>query len=245
MIEGVPTLLFQGKLINDLGNPVANAFVQFWQTDPNGQYHHPRSGSTNLDTTFQYFGTATTEQDGSFVFKTHRPGIYRPRPTHIHFKVWVDGNDVLTSQFYFSDENTFYSDLLQLDLKEQQEIDENDQSVSSMLVTEKTIIINQNLGGVGPFTPQQTAGPFYPIHDFFTADNDLTNNTYIHIDPSSSPSSSGTPSPTTTVVADDDLTPTTDNSSSSPSSASSVNTTIHWITLIILSIGLVNVIQDV
>ncbi|KAL7517324.1 hypothetical protein ACHAWX_005493 [Stephanocyclus meneghinianus] len=170
-IEGVPLLLFRGTLLNDLGAAVEGADVQFWQTDPNGVYDHPAAGGANLLVTdFQYFGTAKTLSDGSFWFLTHRPGIYTGRPTHFHYKIWVDGENILTSQFYFADENTKYSDMQQLEL---QEHNFGDERVG--FVTNKTIVVDMKLGGNGPFTPQDMEGPFYPVVDFFNFDNDLTN----------------------------------------------------------------------
>jgi protocatechuate 3,4-dioxygenase beta subunit len=32
------------------------------------------------------------------------PGRYEPRPRHIHVKVKLDGDELLTTQFYFADE---------------------------------------------------------------------------------------------------------------------------------------------
>ncbi|KAL3793749.1 hypothetical protein HJC23_013311 [Cyclotella cryptica] len=170
-IEGVPLILFHGTLLNDLGAAVEGADVQFWQTDPNGVYDHPAAkGASSLFSSFQYFGTTKTLGDGSFSFLTHRPGIYTGRPTHIHYKVWVDGENILTSQFYFADENTQYSDMQQLEL---QEYDFGADGAG--FVTNKTIVVDLKLGGSGPFTPRDMEGPFYPVVDFFNFDNDLTN----------------------------------------------------------------------
>jgi len=192
-IEGVPVILFNGELLNDLGTAVAGAKVQFWQTDPDGEYNHPRASSTSLDPTFQYYGTATTNEDGTFWFRTHRPGIYTGRPTHFHYRVWVDGRSILTSQFYFADENTPYTDMQVLELEEY-----DFGAGMNGFATNKTIVVNLNLGGTGPFTPSDALGPFYPVVDFFDADNDLTNNT----SPSNgTPSSSPTLSPSKSPVA--------------------------------------------
>ena len=54
------------------------------------------------DPNFQYWGKAVTAADGTFSFRTIVPGAYAPRPAHIHFKVWVDGQVRLTSQIYFA-----------------------------------------------------------------------------------------------------------------------------------------------
>lgn len=157
------------------------------------RYDHPGAGAVTLNPNFQYYGTAKTSEDGGFWFKTHRPGIYSGRPTHIHFKVWVGGVAILTSQLYFLDENTSYPSTLQLELKE--EIDEDGLTYFS---TSKTIRVNLNLGGSGPFTPRDMEGPFYPAVEFFDFDSDLTN---------TQNSNEGTPIPTVSPSASLSLEP--------------------------------------
>lgn len=164
-------LLFRGILLDDLSRPVPNAYVQFWQTDSNGVYDHPQSISDRgeLNPSFQYFGTDQTNDNGEFFFKTYKPGLYPSRPiAHIHFRVFVDGEDVLTSQFYFAGENGGNPSMLTLDLQET-----TDDGVLS-LVTQKTVAIDLGGGGTQAITPSQTSGPYYPTVDFFGFDNDLT-----------------------------------------------------------------------
>ena len=49
---------------------------------------------------FKDFGHDVTGQDGSYRFRTIKPGKYPGRAPHIHVKV-LDGNrEVLTTQFY-------------------------------------------------------------------------------------------------------------------------------------------------
>jgi Dioxygenase len=166
--SSLPVLVFNGRVVNDLGEPLEGALVQFWQTDENGNYDHPNFnlGGETLLPFFQYFGTANTSEDGSFVFKTHRPGLYPQRPiSHIHYKVWWKGSNVLTSQFYFIDENTSQPPSLQLTLQEQED---------GSLFTNKTIALDLGLGGTEAITPSQTEGPFYPVVDFFGLDSDMT-----------------------------------------------------------------------
>lgn len=168
LAQEAPVLVFNGRVINDEGDPVEGALVQFWHTDENGNYDHPGfdTGGVSLLPNFQYFGTANTTSDGSFLFKTHRPGIYPQRPvTHIHYKVWWKGDDVLTSQFYFIDENTSQPPSLQLTVQEQED---------GTLSTSKTITLDFGLGGSESITPSQTEGPFYPAVNFFHLDSDLT-----------------------------------------------------------------------
>lgn len=96
-------LHLSGHVVDTAGNPVENAVVEIWQTDPDGLYKDPRDRSRGeRDPNFQYWGKNETGADGSYSFITLVPGRYAPRPAHIHYKVWVDGRNVLTSQIYFS-----------------------------------------------------------------------------------------------------------------------------------------------
>jgi hypothetical protein len=229
--EELPFLLFNGKILNDLAEPVAGAQIQFWQTDQVGNYNHPADGVVTLDPNFQYFGTATSSEDGSFSFQTRRPGIYKARPvTHIHFKVWLNEVDILTSQFYFADENTSFSDLLQLELEEV--VTGDGDSLVKTFSTNKTIVVNLGLGGDnGPATPFQSAGPFYPIVDFFHLDSNMVNVTALERPgtpaPSASPSAAPSDSPSGKAGGSgtDDSSPssTTDVASDSSSSCALID----------------------
>lgn len=95
-------LNLRGVVFNRAGKPQPGALVEIWQADPSGQYHHPDDvPSSALDPSFQYWGKATTQADGTYYFKTLIPGHYSGRPPHIHYKVWVAGKVRLTSQIYF------------------------------------------------------------------------------------------------------------------------------------------------
>jgi len=168
--EGDKNLFFYGKVKDDLGDFLVGANVQFWQTDVMGVYDH--SGDPqDIDPNFQYYGTATTDEKGSFVFKIHRPGIYGWRPTHIHYKVFYGDEKkvLLTSQFYFSDENLNYSELQTLKIKNTKDFDGK-----KSWKTTKSIVIDMGRGGNLPITPRDMEGPFYPEIDFMRYDNDLT-----------------------------------------------------------------------
>ena len=168
--EQIPLILFDGIVLDDSGQPVAGAQVQFWQTDLDGYYDHPLAPNTDLrDLSFQFYGTATTADDGSFSFRTYRPGLYPGRPGHIHFKVWLNGTELLTSQLYFADENANQPESLTLDL-----IEGTDISGEPAMLTSKTIVVDMGGDGSQPVTPSQQEGPFYPVVDFFRLDNDLT-----------------------------------------------------------------------
>ena len=98
-------LMLSGTLLTTDGAPVVGGVVEIWQTDANGVYLHPRApGVADRDAFFQGSGAATTATDGSWSFRTIDPGYYEPRPRHIHVKVHVDGQEVLITQIYFSDD---------------------------------------------------------------------------------------------------------------------------------------------
>ena len=88
-----------GRVLNEAGNPVRNAFVEIWQVDNNGSYIH--SGSTNrdkLDKNFQGYGRFMTDAQGNYCFRTIKPVPYPGRTPHIHFGVSLNGKRVLTTQ---------------------------------------------------------------------------------------------------------------------------------------------------
>jgi hypothetical protein len=178
-----PPLLFQGTLLNQQGNAIPNAKIQIWQTDFNGNYDHPDSEGYTMSN-FQYFGTDTTESDGNFDFLTYRPVAYANRPAHFHLKVWVEDNKdtpALVTQFYFTDDPLSLSrpEMLRLDVTE---VDSNLYSYGSYV--NGTIVIDGKSSlaiaktdrdeSLLVLTPDQPEGPFYPVIDFFSMDNDLT-----------------------------------------------------------------------
>jgi len=87
------------------GLPIEGITVEIWQTDANGAYLHPQDPATaSRDPNFQFYGESVTASDGVYSFRTILPGLYEPRPRHIHVKVKLDGQELLTTQFYFSGE---------------------------------------------------------------------------------------------------------------------------------------------
>ncbi len=102
--------LLSGKVLDPAGKPVVGATVELWQTDDGGVYYHSGDNKiASLDKSFQHFGETKTASDGSYAFRTVRPGLYTGRIRHFHFKVKLDGNTVLTSQFIFEDQRAEFS----------------------------------------------------------------------------------------------------------------------------------------
>ena len=75
--------------------PVQNAVVDIWHCDAEGSYSEP--GETYLR------GAQVTNADGVVEFITVYPGWYPGRTVHIHAKVHLDKQTVLTTQLYFDD----------------------------------------------------------------------------------------------------------------------------------------------
>ena len=98
-------LHLSGRVLAPDGNPLAGVLVDIWQADPNGRYKHPRDrGQDSLMAGFLYWGEAVTDAEARFRFRTYVPGRYSARPAqHIHYKVWREGRELLTSQIYFEE----------------------------------------------------------------------------------------------------------------------------------------------
>lgn len=88
-----------GTVTDTRGTPLAGGVIEIWQCDQDGRYHHPGDGG-KADPAFQGFGKVTLGKDGSYRFRTLRPAPYSGRTPHIHVKVKLDGQELLTTQFY-------------------------------------------------------------------------------------------------------------------------------------------------
>ena len=79
--------------------PIPNAVVDVWHCDAAGGY----SGFEGEDGETYLRGAQVTNRDGVAEFTTIYPGWYPGRTVHIHAKVHLDRQTVLTTQFYFDD----------------------------------------------------------------------------------------------------------------------------------------------
>lgn len=88
-----------GRVLNEHGDPIRNAFIEIWQVDNNGSYIHSGSSNRNkLDTNFQGYGRFLTDSKGQYYFRTIKPVPYPGRTPHIHLAVSQNGQRVLTTQ---------------------------------------------------------------------------------------------------------------------------------------------------
>jgi protocatechuate 3,4-dioxygenase beta subunit len=78
--------------------PISNAVVDIWQCDAEGQYSGLDSNETFLR------GAQVTNSAGIAEFVTIYPGWYQGRTVHIHAKVHLDKQTVLTTQLFFDEQ---------------------------------------------------------------------------------------------------------------------------------------------
>jgi protocatechuate 3,4-dioxygenase beta subunit len=87
--------------------PIAGARVDVWHADALGCYsgYPGQSDAHNRSTVGKSFllGTQITDDGGLVGFNTIYPGWYQGRTAHIHFKVFLERNSILTGQLYFPD----------------------------------------------------------------------------------------------------------------------------------------------
>jgi protocatechuate 3,4-dioxygenase beta subunit/DNA uptake protein ComE-like DNA-binding protein len=162
-------LILYGQVLDTNGDPVEAARVEIWQTDSFGVYDHPNADrADSIDAGFQHFGSSITDADGNYSFRTVVPsseGI--GRPLHIHFKIWLDDEELLTSQFYFASDSE--GSRAENVLLSPEPVSENDDSV---LVAQKDIVDPLGDGDLEPVSAD-IEGPFYPVVDLAEYDNDL------------------------------------------------------------------------
>lgn len=110
--EGTPIYVV-GRVLDEDGKPVRKALVEVWQANCRGKYEHPDDVTPQApDPNLKAFGRMLTKDDGSFRFRSIKPGAYpNPgydnwmRPPHIHFSILCAGvMQRLITQMYFPGE---------------------------------------------------------------------------------------------------------------------------------------------
>ena len=103
-------IIVHGRVLDEDGRPVPETLVEIWQANAGGRYRHV--GDTYLapiDPNFGGCGRTLTGADGSYLFRTVKPGAYPWRnnandwrPAHIHFSVFGQSfAQRLVTQMYF------------------------------------------------------------------------------------------------------------------------------------------------
>ena len=87
--------------------PIKGARVDIWYANAQGIYSGVASRGDDLGAGVNsgnfLRGTQITNAKGVVTFKGIYPGWYPARTVHIHEKIWVGGNEVLTTQTFFTD----------------------------------------------------------------------------------------------------------------------------------------------
>ncbi len=103
-------IVVHGRVLDERGRGVSGALVEFWQANAAGRYRHKKETYlAPLDPNFGGCGRTITDEDGSYAFRTIKPGPYPwPngvndwRPAHIHFSIFGHGfAQRLITQMYF------------------------------------------------------------------------------------------------------------------------------------------------
>ena len=94
-------LFFVGQVLSAMGKPLSDIRVEIWQCDGSGIYNHPRAPETaKRDLHFLGFGAQITDTEGAYEFRTLVPVPYSGRPPHIHAKLLMGQEELLTTQVY-------------------------------------------------------------------------------------------------------------------------------------------------
>lgn len=97
-VAGDP-IKISGRVLDTSCRPVANALLDFWQANDQGDYDND---------TFVLRGHQYTDAEGFYQLTTVAPGRYLNgntfRPSHIHVKVGKTGFSLLTTQLYFEND---------------------------------------------------------------------------------------------------------------------------------------------
>jgi protocatechuate 3,4-dioxygenase beta subunit len=93
------------QIVDATCKPIEGARVDIWHCNAIGLYSGYPNQPGGVDTSGETFlrGTQFASASGIVEFETIYPGWYPGRTTHIHFKVFLDQQTVLTGQIFFPD----------------------------------------------------------------------------------------------------------------------------------------------
>ena len=81
-----------GRVLQEDGAPLENLVIEIWQADAAGIYRHPADPRcAQADPDFPGWGRAATDREGSYRFRTIRPGAPAGRAPHVNFMVMYSG----------------------------------------------------------------------------------------------------------------------------------------------------------
>jgi protocatechuate 3,4-dioxygenase beta subunit len=121
-------MVVTGRVLDGNGRPVVGQLVEVWQANAAGRYIHLRDQHhAPIDPNFTGIGRCLTGPDGSYWFKTVKPGPYpwrnhhnAWRPAHIHFSLFgTDFTSRMITQMYFPGDPLFDIDPIYQSIRDQ------------------------------------------------------------------------------------------------------------------------------
>ena len=103
-------IILHGRVLDENARPVPNTLVELWQANAGGRYRHKKDTYlAPIDPNFGGCGRTLTDEQGTYVFRTVKPGAYpwrnmvnNWRPAHVHVSVFGTGfAQRLITQCYF------------------------------------------------------------------------------------------------------------------------------------------------
>jgi len=98
VLGGGTMLTLTGQIVDNDCQPIPGARIDFWQADVDGAYDFTGSSA-------HFYGYQEADEEGRYAIQSIVPGRYlnngQYRPAHIHVKIFVDGEEQLTTQLYF------------------------------------------------------------------------------------------------------------------------------------------------
>jgi len=94
----------RGRVVQEDGAALENLVLEIWQADARGIFRHPADPrSAQADAAFLGWGRAVTDTQGSYIFRTIRPGAPQGRAPHVNFMVMYSGlMRILKTTMFFS-----------------------------------------------------------------------------------------------------------------------------------------------
>lgn len=100
-------VVIRGRVSDGAGAPVPDAMIEIWHADPDGRFPHPDDPRGAVSRPgLRPFGRCATDADGSYWFRTLRPGrVDAEQAPHIDVLVFARGLlKHLVTRIYFPDE---------------------------------------------------------------------------------------------------------------------------------------------
>ena len=102
-------IILTGQVMDGDGEPVTDGMIEIWQPDANGYFNHPNDPNhANADPHFAGFGRSETVDNGTYRFRTIKPGAIAANvgaAPYINVRVFARGMLIhAVTRVYFSDE---------------------------------------------------------------------------------------------------------------------------------------------